>query len=282
MEGMYVGEGRRVLVKFGGNALSGKGDLDRFSQDIAALIASGSHPIIVHGGGPEISQEMERRGLKVKKVAGLRVTDAEALEVAAEVLSRINRQIVEVLSRTGVPAKGMAGYEGGTVVASKKPPVSIPGDDGDEVLVDLGHVGEVQRVDREALEEMLADGLVPVIYPICDDGQGTKLNVNADTVAASVARAAGAREMVLVTDVPGILRGGEGSSDIVRTATLEEIDLLIAEGVITGGMVPKVEACRTALQNGVRTVYMLNGKEPHALVKRLLHGQESGTMITVG
>ena len=116
MEGMYVGEGRRVLVKFGGNALSGKGDLDRFSQDIAALIASGSHPIIVHGGGPEISQEMERRGLKVKKVAGLRVTDAEALEVAAEVLSRINRQIVEVLSRTGVPAKGMAGYEGGTVV----------------------------------------------------------------------------------------------------------------------------------------------------------------------
>lgn len=273
---------RRVLVKFGGNALSGEGDLDRFSQDIEAIIASGISPVLVHGGGPEISQEMERRGLKVVKVAGLRVTDEDALKVAKEVLSRLNCLIVESLSRAGVRAMGMAGYEGGVVLARKKPPVRTTGEEGREMLVDLGFVGEVEHVHAEALEEMLAEGLVPVIYPICADDGGMLLNVNADTVAAHIARAIGADELVLVTDVPGILRGGEGSTEVVSSITLEEIDQLIAEGIITGGMVPKVEACRTALMNGVVTVYMLNGKEPRSLVHRLLDGEESGTMITVG
>lgn len=282
MVGHITCDRRRVLVKFGGNALSGEGDLDRFSQDIEAIIASGISPVLVHGGGPEISQEMERRGLKVVKVAGLRVTDEDALKVAKEVLSRLNCLIVESLSRAGVRAMGMAGYEGGVVLARKKPSVRTTGEEGREMLVDLGFVGEVEHVHAEALEEMLAEGLVPVIYPICADDGGMLLNVNADTVAAHIARAIGADELVLVTDVPGILRGGEGSTEVITSITLEEIDQLIAEGIITGGMVPKVEACRTALMNGVVTVYMLNGKEPRSLVHRLLDGEESGTMITVG
>ncbi len=274
--------GRRVLVKFGGNALSGEGDLERFGQDINSLRASGFQPILVHGGGPEISQEMERRGLRVKKVSGLRVTDDDALQVAAEVLARINSQVVDALTRAGVNAHGMAGSEKGTVIAEKMPPVRTEDESGHEVHVDLGSVGEVANVDPSLLEELLGSGIVPVIYPICADERGSVLNVNADTVAAHVAKAAGAREMVLVTDVPGILRGGEGSKELIPSTTLLEIDRLIEARVITGGMVPKVEACRIALLNGVGTVYMLNGKEPHSLIKRLVHGQDSGTMITVG
>lgn len=282
MDQVQVDSGRRVLVKFGGNALSGEGDLERFGQDISSLLSAGFQPVLVHGGGPEISQEMERRGLNVKKVSGLRVTDDDALQVAAEVLSRINAQVVQALTRAGVGAHGMAGAEKGTVIAQKMPPVRTEDESGHEVHVDLGSVGEVSHIDPTFLEELMGRNTVPVIYPICADEHGSALNVNADTVAAHVARAVGATEMVLVTDVPGILRGGEGSKEHIPSTTLSEIDRLIDAGVITGGMVPKVEACRTALLNGVGTVYMLNGKEPHSLIRRLVDGQDSGTMITVG
>jgi acetylglutamate kinase len=274
--------GRRILIKFGGNALSGPGDLERFSEDLAALIDYGFRPLIVHGGGPDISQEMEKRGLKVTKVAGLRVTDDAALQVASEVLARINSEIVAALIKAGVKAKGTAGCEDGVVGAEKKPPVRAKDEKGNEVLADLGNVGEVSRVDRESLGSLLDRGIVPVIYPICADAGGRKLNVNADTVAAHVAMAVGAEEMVLMTDVPGILRGGEGSTEVIRSTTLHEIDFLIAAGAITGGMIPKVEACRTALLSGVRVVYMLNGKEPHALVQKLVNGEERGTKIVAG
>lgn len=269
--------GRRILIKFGGNALSGEGDLERFAQDIASLITSGFRPVLVHGGGPEISQEMERRGLKVRKVSGLRVTDPAALEVAADVLGRINSDIITVLGHAGVNAVGMSGCDA-AVIASKMPPVKVTDDQGNEIAVDLDRVGDVARVDPERLESMLSSGSVPVVYPICADAEGLRFNVNADTVAAHVARAAGAREMVLVTDVPGILKGGE----VIRSITLSGIDALIADGTITGGMVPKVDACRTALLNGVGTVYMLNGKDPHSLVRKLIRGEDTGTRITVG
>ncbi len=275
-------KGKRILVKFGGNALSGHGDLDRFGQDIAALIKDGFDPVLVHGGGPEISQEMEKRGLKVRKIAGLRVTDDASLVVAEEVLRRINSTVVEALVRAGVNALGMAGAANGTIVAVKMPPVKVIDESGHEVLADLGNVGNVSHINPIKLEDVMAGGAVPVIYPICADESGRKFNVNADTVAAHVARAAGAEEMVLVSDVPGILRGGEGSKEIVRSTTLAEIDALIASGVITGGMVPKVEAARTALLSGVRIVYMLNGKEPHSIVRKLVKGEECGTTITKG
>jgi acetylglutamate kinase len=271
------GSGRRILVKFGGNALAGEGDLERFAQDIASLIASGFRPILVHGGGPEISQEMERRGLKVRKVSGLRVTDASALEVAADVLGRINSEIVSMLSGAGVKAVGLSGCEA-AVIASKMPPVKVVDEKGRQVSVDLDRVGDVSSVEADRLESLISSGAVPVVYPICADAQGNKFNVNADTVAAHVARASGAREMVLVTDVPGILKDGK----VIRSVTLSGIDLFIADGTITGGMVPKVDACRTALMNGVEMVYMLNGKDPHALVRKLIRGEETGTKITVG
>lgn len=271
------GSERRVLIKFGGNALSGEGDLERFSEDVASLIAAGIRPVLVHGGGPEISEEMERRGLRVEKISGLRVTDAAALQVADEVLARINSRIVSALARAGVTAAGLSGCDA-AVIASKMPSVTVAGEGGRETSVDLGRVGDVSSVDPRRLEAMMSEGRVPVIYPICASPDGTRYNVNADTVAAHVARAARAPEMVLVTDVPGILKDGQ----VVRSITLKGIDELIADGTITGGMVPKVEACRTALLNGAGTVYMLNGKEPRSLVRKLLREEDVGTKITAG
>ena len=160
----------------------------------------------------------------------------------------------------------------GIIIAAKKPPVAADGN-----LVDLGYVGDVQTFNAQPLEEFLASGIIPVIYPLCADAAGVKLNVNADTVAAGVAEAARAAEMVLVTDVPGILQEGRR----LPSLTLSQVDSLIAAQVITGGMLPKVEACRHALLSGVHTVYMLNGKEPHALAKRLLDGADCGTSIMV-
>jgi acetylornithine/N-succinyldiaminopimelate aminotransferase len=268
--------GGRVLIKFGGNALSGEGDLDRFAQDIASLSSSGFRPILVHGGGPEISQEMERRGLPVRKVAGLRVTDQAALDIADQVLTRINREIVEALQRAGVKAVGMPGSQEGSVVACKMPPVRTIDEHGQEVLVDLEMVGQVGAVEGRFIESVLSSEAVPVIYPICADPQGIRYNVNADTLAAHVARAIGAKEMVLVTDVPGLLTSGK---ELIPSVTLREIDSLIASGTITEGMVPKVDACRTALSYGVRVVHIIGGKEPHALARKLLQGERIGTRV---
>ena len=225
---------------------------------------------------------MEKRGLKVQKVAGLRVTDDASLVVAEEVLHRINAQVVDALLRAGVKARGMAGCYNATVVAERKAPFPAKDEKGEQIMADLGNVGDVAHVNPIKLADILSEGQVPVIYPICADVSGRKLNVHADTVAAHVARAAGAAEMVLVTDVPGILRGGEKSKDVIPSITLKEIDELIAAGVITGGMIPKLEAARIALQSGVGTVYMLNGKEPHAIVRKLIKGEACGTTITKG
>lgn len=261
---------RRILLKFGGNALSDKDDMNRFAEDVRIISETGFTPVIVHGGGPEISAEMEKRGMKALKVAGLRVTDIEALQVAEEVLKSLNSDIVQVFQKAGCSVQGMSAE--GVITASKKPPVLS---DGKEV--DLGYVGDVASVSPQHLESVLTAGSIPVIYPICTDSNGVKLNVNADTVASGAAKAAEASEMVLVTDVPGILQEGKR----IPTLTLADVDKLIDAKVITGGMLPKVEACRAALLNGVNTVYMLNGKEPHSLARRLIDGEDCGTSITV-
>ena len=261
---------RRILLKFGGNALSDKDDMNRFAQDVCTISNAGFTPVIVHGGGPEISAEMERRGMKALKVAGLRITDIDALHVAEEVLKSLNSGIVQVFQKAGCSVQGMSAE--GIITASKKPPVLS---DGKEV--DLGYVGDVASVNPQSIDSVLMSGNIPIIYPICSDSNGLKLNVNADTVASGVAKAAGASEMVLVTDVPGILNDGKR----IPSLTLADVDNLIHSKVITGGMLPKVEACRAALLNGANTVYMLNGKEPHSLARRLINGEDCGTSIMV-
>ncbi|MBE6513559.1 MAG: acetylglutamate kinase [Thermoplasmata archaeon] len=270
MENIYV-------LKFGGNAIRGRDDLMRLSKEIAGLIADGARIVLVHGGGPEISEEMERRGMTPKKVSGVRVTDEAGLEVAELVLRRLNGDVVSCLQECGVTAIGMPGYM--CTVCRRKTPVKAV-EDGVEKEVDLGLVGEVEDTDPNSILDLLEQGITPVIYPIGKDARGTMLNVNADTMVAGIAAGVRCREMITITDVPGILRDVNDPSSKINTITLAEVDALIADGTISGGMIPKVEACRSALLAGVSVVRMVNGKDPRSIVSDVMKNTPHGTVIT--
>ncbi len=264
------------VLKFGGNAISGREDLMRLSREIAQMVDGGSKVILVHGGGPEISAEMERRGMTPRKVAGLRVTDEAGLEVTEEVLRRLNSEVVGCLNEASVKAVGTPGY---MFTLCKRKALHRAIEDGTEIVVDLGLVGEVCDVNKDALMDLLDAGIVPVIYPVGKDVDGQMLNVNADTMASGIAAGIGCKEMVAITDVPGILMDVNDQSSKVDRLTLEEVDRLIAEGVITGGMIPKVEACRDALNAGVEVVRMVNGKDKACIVADIVKDIPHGTII---
>ena len=270
----------RILIKFGGNSLGGPGDLERFAGEVAELLTHGYHPLLVHGGGPEISKEMEARGMQERKVAGLRVPAEPALPVAEEVLCRINASTVAALHDKGIEAVGVSAAKAGVVCRRKPPAIAI--ESGVEVRIALGWVGDVTGVAGRWIADMLSAGAVPVIYPIGADADGKRYNVNADTMAAFVAQAAGAEIMVLMTDVPGVLRGGESSSAVVHELTFKGIDELSAKGVITGGMRPMVEACRDAIWHRVPVVHMLNGRDPGSMVRKLIGLECIGTTVIQG
>ncbi len=272
--------GKKVVVKFGGSSVSGAEELDQFALDISVLVSLGIKPIIVHGGGPEINDELKRRRLEVKKVSGLRITDDATLAVAADVLGGVNQQIVEALKRAGLKAVGMAGGECETVRCKKIAPAIANDENGKETSVDLGNVGEITKVDPSRLNLLAASGFVPVIYPICSTGNGKILNVNADTMAAHIAAAVHSSDLVLVTDVPGIMRDFGKEETIIRHATVDEVDALIDAGVVSGGMIPKVEACKVAVRGGVSKVHMVCGRDKSAIVDALLSDEEHGTVIT--
>ena len=267
------------LMKFGGNAIRGKNDLDRLAKEIALLIAKKAKIILVHGGGPEITAEIEKRGMTTKMVGGFRITDANVLKVADEVLKGLNDDVIDSLRKAGVNAKGMPGYEGGVIECVKKDPIKVK--EGEATIkVDLGSVGEVDKVKADYLKGLLSEGIMPVIYPICADANGVKMNVNADTVASGIAAAVGCKEMIFITDVPGILLDVKDPSSKVDQASLKMIDGMIASGIISGGMIPKVEACRKALLEGVSAVRMVNGKDERSIVSDIISGKAHGTLIT--
>lgn len=267
---------RRIyLLKFGGNALDGQKGLNRLAKEVAALVGEGISVVMVHGGGPAISAEMERLGMKPVKVAGVRVTDEEGLEVADKVLREINAGVVSALENAGVKTVGMAGYLC-TLCERKKPYWAT--EDGKEITVDLGLVGEVVSVDSRVLFDLVDKGIVPVIYPIGGDGK-QRLNVNADTMAAGIAAGIECREMVAITDVPGILRDVRDPDSKIDRVTFEDIDRLIADGTISGGMIPKVEACRKAVAAGAESVRMVNGRDPENIITDIIKGVSKGTLI---
>ena len=265
------------VLKFGGNAIKGKEDLDRLSKEVASLIKDGAKIIMVHGGGPEINAEMERLGLEPKKVAGVRITDDRTLEVAEKVLRGINADVVEAMTSAGVKAIGVPGYH--VAAFERRKPYTIV-EDGKEVTVDLMNVGDVTEANIEVLEDLLSNGITPIVYPIGEDAEGRHLNVNADTMAAGIAAGIRCREMIQITDVPGILLDVNDPSTLQSELTLEEVDRLIADGTISGGMVPKVEACRKALKSGVSKVRMVNGKDKRTIVSDVMQeGVHHGTVI---
>jgi acetylglutamate kinase len=267
------------LMKFGGNAIRGINDLNRLSGEISKLISKGAKIILVHGGGPEITAEIEKRGMSTKMVGGFRITDDAVLEVADHVLGELNRDVVDSLKNAGVKAQGMPGYEGNVITCVKKAPIKVK--DGNETItVDLGLVGEVDAVDTKYLRKIMSEGTLPVIYPICADTSGKKMNVNADTVASGIAAAMKCDEMVFITDVPGILRNVNDKSSKIDKITIKEIDSLISDGTISGGMIPKVEACSKAILAGVSAVRMVNGKDEKSIVSDIMEDKGNGTLIT--
>ncbi len=271
-------KGKKVLIKFGGSTLNGNGDLELFSKDIALLVSLGLRPIVVHGGGSEISKEMESRGMDVQKVAGLRITDDKTIQVVKEVLKRINSSIVDALEAVGLNAIGMPASEKKSVICSKFDPVETL-EDGQSKKVDLGLVGEVESVDPHLISLLCASGFVPIVFPICCDREGREMNVNADTVAAHLAHALGCEEMIMVTDVPGVMKKNGDISTLIHQISMAEIDKLICDGIISGGMTPKVEACRLALSNGVKEAHLVNGAVPHSIVSQLLSSENCGTRV---
>lgn len=269
-----------MVVKFGGSSIGGMERIDIFAEQISELKDRGLAPVILHGGGPEISEEMRHCGLPVKKVAGLRVTDETTLQIAKSVLSRINDRVVMSLRRAGLSSIGLAGSEFNTLVARRMGPLHIEGPSGAET-VDLGLVGQVVKVEPKAVELLCQQGCVPVVYAICADEEGRLMNVNADTAAAALAAGIGARDLVLVTEVPGVLRDLQDPASTI--AVIQEADLptMMESGLLKDGMIPKVEACFLALHGGVRAAHIIEGTTPNAIVDQLLSGRNLGTKLTL-
>ncbi|RLG28298.1 acetylglutamate kinase [Methanosarcinales archaeon] len=271
--------GAIMVVKVGGHAIVDESIMDHIVQDVVLLRFVGVRPVIVHGGGPEITEKMRLMGKKSEFFAGLRITDDETLEIARMVLvGNINSKIVSLISQHGGRGLGLSGGDGGLILARKlEPRMVLVG--GEEHRVDLGWVGETETINSEILLLTTGNGYIPVVAPIAVDSAGNHLNVNADVVAGDIASALGARKLILLTDVPGVLRDAQdGKTRISRIAT-SEIGDLIADETITGGMIPKIRAAALAIESGVSEVHLIDGSKSHSLLLELFTDEGIGTMI---
>ncbi len=276
----YIKEfhGATMVIKIGGHAMVDDRILEETIKDIVLLYFVGIKPVVVHGGGPEISEKMERLGLKPKFVEGLRVTDRETMEVVEMVLDgKVNSKIVTTFIRHGGKAVGLSGKDGLLIVARKKEMRMKKGDE--EVIVDLGFVGETEYVNPEILRILLENGFIPVVSPVATDLAGNTYNLNADTVAGDIAAALKAKKLIMLTDVPGILADPNDSSSLISKMRLSELEELQAKGVVRGGMKPKVEAIVRALKGGVEKAHIIDGSKPHSILLELFTREGVGTMI---
>lgn len=265
--------GSTLVIKLGGALIEEEELKDSIYQDIVLLNYVGMKPLLVHGGGSEISKEMEKEGKKPEFVEGLRVTDEETMEILHKSLGgKINKDIVLGLEKHGGLALGISGIDGGLIQAEK-----IEGD-GEE----LGFVGEVERINPEIIEYLIDKDYIPVIAPMGADKEGTSLNLNADTVSAELASSLGAEKLILLTDVPGVLEDPEDEDSLISELTPDKAQELIEEGKIKEGMIPKVQACLDSLEKGVKRTHIINGRTPHALILELLTESGIGTMIERG
>ncbi|MEM7342332.1 MAG: acetylglutamate kinase [Actinomycetota bacterium] len=260
--------GRVLVVKFGGNAMV-DADLSRtFAEDIVLLRSVGIKPVVVHGGGPQIGELLARLGKESSFVDGLRVTDAETLDVARMVLvGKVGRDIVGEINMHGAFAVGMSGEDGGLIEAEMRRP-------------ELGFVGDIVTVNPSIVERLLAEDLIPVVSSIGVNTNGQALNINADTVAGALGGALGAERVVYLTDVPGLLTDVDDPASIVNRASIATLEAWLADGTISGGMVPKIRSCIHAVESGAKAAHMLDGRVPHVLLLELFTDAGIGTMIT--
>jgi acetylglutamate kinase len=260
--------GKVVVVKYGGAAMTDPELSGLFAQDVVLMRSVGMRPVVVHGGGPQIGSLMKRLGMTPEFRDGLRVTDAETLDVARMVLvGKVNRDIVASINVHGPLAVGLSGEDAGLITASARHP-------------DLGYVGNVDSVNPGILDRLLAEELIPIVATIGTDLEGQAYNINADTAAGAVAEAVRAEKLVYLTDVIGVLRDVADPESLVTTASADELDKLIEEGILTGGMIPKITSCTRAVRNGVAHAHILDGRVPHALLLEMFTRDGIGTMVT--
>jgi acetylglutamate kinase len=266
-----------VVVKYGGHAMGEEHLAREFAKDIVLLEQTAINPVVVHGGGPQIEAMLKKLGVQSQYEAGLRVTDAMTLEVVEMVLAGlINKNMVGHINEAGGKAVGLCGKDGNMVVARKLTRTVVDPDSHIEKILDLGFVGEPEKVDTTVLNEILGRQLIPVLAPVAAAANGGTFNVNADTFAGAIAGALHAKRFLLLTDVPGVL---DKSKTLIKELSVDDARRLIADGTISGGMIPKVETCIYALEQGVEGVVILDGKVPHAVLLELFTELGSGTLI---
>ena len=261
--------GKTVVIKYGGSAIGDPAKRRSLLQDIVFLSVAGIRPVLVHGGGPNISKQMTSKGKAPRFVQGLRVTDASTLKLVIKALSGVNQLLVKEVRALGARAQGVSGLDGGLIKAE---PFTIPGED-------LGFVGKVNGVNTGPVQRLLALGVVPVVMPVGSGWDHQAYNINADEAAAALAAALKAEKFVMVTDVPGILRQSNNRHSLISTATIKQIGRLTQQGIISGGMIPKTKACIHALEGGVRKTHMIDVAVPHGLLLEIFTQQGIGTEI---
>ena len=266
-----------VVVKYGGHAMGAENLAREFARDIVLLEQTAINPVVVHGGGPQIEAMLKKVGVQSQYAAGLRITDEKTLEIVEMVLAgSINKQMVGYINEAGGRAIGLCDKDGNMVVARKLTRTVVDPDSAIEKVIDLGYVGEPETVDTTVLTEILGRKLIPVLAPVAAAADGGTFNVNADTFAGAIAGALKAKRLLLLTDVPGVL---DQSKQLIKELSVDDARRLIADGTISGGMIPKVETCIDALERGVEGVVILNGTVPHAVLLELFTELGAGTLI---
>jgi len=266
-----------VVVKYGGHAMGQERTARDFARDIVLLEQTAINPVVVHGGGPQIEAMLKKLGIKSEFAEGLRITDAKTVEVVEMVLAgSINKQIVGYINAAGGKAIGLCGKDGNMVQARKVNRSVVDPDSNIEKVVDLGFVGEPEKVDLTMLNQVIGREMIPVLAPVATSANGGTFNVNADTFAGAIAGALKAKRLLLLTDVPGVL---DKSKNLIAQLSVADARKLIADGAISGGMIPKVETCIYALDQGVEGVVILDGKVPHAVLLELLTDHGVGTLM---
>ena len=269
--------GATVVVKYGGHAMGEQDLAESFGKDIALLKQVGINPVVVHGGGPQINAMLKRLAIQSTFIDGLRVTDAAMVEVVEMVLAgTVNKHVAGLINAAGALAVGICGKDGGMIRARKLSRTTRDPDSHIERALDLGFVGEPTEIDVLVIHALTGAGLIPVIAPVGLGDDGQTYNINADTVAGAIAGALGAKRMLMLTDVPGVL---DADKRVIPELTIAQIEAHIASGIITGGMIPKVRTCIDAVRGGVKAAVILDGKQPHACLLEMFLQRGVGTLI---
>jgi acetylglutamate kinase len=266
--------GKTIVIKFGGNAMADGALKGAFARDVVLLKLVGMNPVVVHGGGPQIEQHLARLGMKGVFVQGMRVTDAATMEVVEMVLGgQVNKEVVELINQAGGKAVGLTGQDGGLIRARK---MLVPSESNKDDRLDIGQVGEIDSIDPSVISALEHSGFIPVVAPIATGADGTTYNINADLVAGKLAEVLRAEKLVVLTNTPGVL---DKDGKLLSGLTPRRIDDLVARGVVSGGMLPKIASVLDAARAGVRACHIIDGRVPHALLLEVLTDAGIGTLI---